>query len=59
MLEIKRRGPEFIGPDEGCHCGGGDPGGLTLRTDSGVVARSSSVLSRSVKERDPRVSETM
>lgn len=31
----------------GCHCGGGEDTGLLLRNDSGVVARSSSVFSRS------------
>lgn len=49
ILDIKRLGVEvgFAGVDVGCHCGGGDTAGLLLRTDSGVVARSSSVLSRS------------
>ena len=31
-----------------CHCGGGEDTGLLLRNDSGVVARSSSVFSRSM-----------
>lgn len=44
---MNRRGGVSVGVLD-CHCGGGEEAGLVLRNDSGVVARSSSVFSRSV-----------
>lgn len=52
MLEMNRRGGVLLDCGAGvlhdCHCGGGETAGLELRKDSGVVALSSSVFSRSV-----------
>lgn len=48
ILEINRLGGVLVGVFVDCHWGGGDEAGLLLRSDSGVVARSSSVFSRSI-----------
>lgn len=40
----------LLGVSDDCHCGGGEDAGLLLRNDSGVVARSSSVFSRSTND---------
>lgn len=47
---MNRLGGVLVGTFVDCHCGGGDDAGLLLRSDSGVVARSSSGFSRSASQ---------